>query len=147
MTLEISFNYHASIRSFLLLRIKRIGGTNAIPSPVIAKLKHLVAFSLFPSLSLSFSPFENRKFISPFREILSPSFAVVVRTTSKVAKDSFWPDDGKVIRTSANVFSTSKRSKRYWPGAEGMASCSTTWIKQITGEKRRAMFLRGSSKI
>lgn len=55
MTLEISFNYHASIRSFLLLRIKRIGATNAIPSPVIAKLKHLVAFSLFPSLSLSLS--------------------------------------------------------------------------------------------
>lgn len=61
VTLEISFNYHALIRSFLLLRIKRTNWRDE--RPVACEIKTSLSS---PSLPLSLSVFPFRSSSPPF---------------------------------------------------------------------------------
>lgn len=76
VTLEISFNYHALIRSFLLLRIKRTNWRDE--RPVACEIK--TSLSL-PSLSLSLS------LCLPFREVHLPLSGDIVSKFRRCCSD------------------------------------------------------------
>lgn len=78
VTLEISFNYHALIRSFLLLRIKRTNWRDERPVVCRCKIKTSLSSPSFPlSLSLCL----------PFREVHLPLSGDIVSKFRRCCSD------------------------------------------------------------